>query len=75
MLIETWFGKILKMSLQYFDDNFFYQNVFLSFYFNIVCKTIVCGVGFNDILCQIFFFSNLFLAYREMCECREYRGL
>jgi len=35
------------MSLQYFEEkiSFFYQNVYLSFYLNIVCKNIVCDVG------------------------------
>jgi len=34
------------MSLQYFEEEkYFYQNVFLTFYLNIVCKNIVCDVG------------------------------
>jgi len=34
------------MSLQYFDEKiYFYKDVFLFFYLNIVCKNIVCDVG------------------------------
>jgi hypothetical protein len=34
----------------------FYQNVFLSFYLNVVCKNIVCDVGLNGF---IYIISNL----------------
>ncbi len=37
--------KYFKMPLQYFEGIFYYQNVFLSFYHNIVCKNIVCWRG------------------------------
>jgi len=34
------------MSVQYFEERkTFYQNVFLPFYCNIVCKNIVCDVA------------------------------
>jgi len=37
--------QYFKMSLQYFEEKkYFYQNVFLSLYLNIVCKNVVCDM-------------------------------
>jgi len=45
MLIETLFENILKCHYNILKKIYFYQNVFLSFYCNIVCKNIVCDMG------------------------------
>jgi len=38
------------MSMQYFEEKIcFYQNVFLSFYLNIMLKNILCDVGLKGI--------------------------
>jgi len=41
--------KDCEMSLQYFEEKkYYYQNVFLYLYCNIVCKNIVCDMGLTE---------------------------
>ncbi len=50
-----WFEKILKCNYNILTKKvflYFYCNVFLSFYLNIVCKNIVCELGLNTYKCS-----------------------
>jgi len=50
MPIETYFEKILKCHHNILTEKlFFCQNVFFTFYCNIVCKNIVCDVSLTKI--------------------------